>query len=55
MSLYAIDSYDRRNDHSWYKTAAGDGKVQCNTISSGCSKRGMIVIALELSGAIIFV
>ena len=22
MSLYAIDSYDRRNDHSWYKTAA---------------------------------
>ena len=22
MSFYAIDSYDRRNDHSWYKTAA---------------------------------
>ena len=22
MSLYAIDSYDRRNGHSWYKTAA---------------------------------
>ena len=22
MSLYAIDSYDRRNDHSWYKTDA---------------------------------
>lgn len=22
MSLYAIDSYDRRIDHSWYKTAA---------------------------------
>ena len=22
MSLYAIDSYDRRNDHSLYKTAA---------------------------------
>lgn len=20
MSFYAIDSYDRRNDHSWYKT-----------------------------------
>lgn len=28
MSFYAIDSYDRRNDHSWYKI---DHTLRSNT------------------------